>query len=211
MPIDDKVSADRYSFVFMKKKNINIIPFAQILKRNSFECQKINSNRSDEIFPSTWKRQTKREKWSDGVIPVFFLLFFNIPHSLKYIITACRCSLRIHSRAKRYRFFGNFHSERELKNRILSFSHFPAISFVSNSPPNYSRSLSICERGKHYTLALWLSHNVVRVSHICWISILAVWWNFPSANFYRTVEEFFVLLTPTENSSLEQLNVTFRK
>lgn len=149
MPIDDKVSADRQSFVFWKKKYFFSLS-------NPFECQKINSNCFWKFSRRLRNLQTKREKWSDGVIPVFSGSFF-IAHSLEYIITACRCSLRIHSRAKRYRFFGNFHLERELNNRILSFAESPA---VSNSPANYSipcsHSLSYCERRTLHAIALSL-------------------------------------------------------
>lgn len=197
MSIDDKVSAKCQRFVFTWKENeFNFSPAYSWSKTEMqmSKKQKINLN----CFPSTQKQDSEKSREMGQRWRLCFQLFFSIRFSLfflstlhilvEYIITACRCSLRIHSRAKWYRFFGNFHLEREelmyeilscvrslalLRLYSLTFScHFIRFELSGKIIRFHFRSLSRSPfgRDKNYTLARCLSHFR---SHtlLCWIPI----------------------------------------
>lgn len=155
MSIDDKVSAKRWRFFFSV--------FSRYWSETHSSVKKVKSVLKP--IPQLKYSKHKFEKNRSTVYFQFFLwTLFSNAHFSEYIETACRCSLRIHSRAKWYRFFGNFHLKRELMYEILSsslsycslslshLSHFPANSFASNSQPNdpssFSLSLSVWEETK---------------------------------------------------------------
>lgn len=113
MSIDDKVSAKRWRFFFSV--------FSRYWSETHSSVKKVKSVLKP--IPQLKYSKHKFEKNRSTVYFQFFLwTLFSNAHFSEYIETACRCSLRIHSRAKWYRFFGNFHLKRELMYEILSSS-----------------------------------------------------------------------------------------